>query len=94
MLSINEAATIRGALRFWIDEIVPNGLSTATAYFDRDDSELLTRVETDRLIQLFDEPQLKFAQVDQNQLLDRDDVIAVSRSTPLATVILPKAGNS
>ena len=93
MLTINEAATIRAALWFWIDEIVPNGPATAKAYFDRDAFELMTRTETERLVSRFDESQLRFAQIDQDQLLDRDEAVAASPSTSTATVIKANVGD-
>ena len=54
MLSDTELATIRAALRFWKDEIVPSGIETAKPYFDQDAMELLDAEEINLLITSFE----------------------------------------
>ena len=54
MLTIDEAATIRAALRYWIDEIVPHQ-HTAPHYFDSVGTQQLTSAETKELLKRFRE---------------------------------------
>ena len=55
VLSDTELATIRAALRFWKDEIVPSGIATAKPYFDQNGVELLKADEVDQLIASFEQ---------------------------------------
>ena len=53
MLSDAELATIRAALRFWNDEIVPGGKYLSTPYFDEPVEEALNREAIEALIGCF-----------------------------------------
>ena len=53
MLSSDELATIRAALRFWRDEIVPGGDKLALLYLDEPTTSTLDRDHVDSLAECF-----------------------------------------
>ena len=53
MLSSDELATIRAALRFWRDEIVPGGDELALLYLDEPATSALDRDQVDSLAECF-----------------------------------------
>ena len=92
MLTASEAATIRAALRYWIDEMLPVDERTAKFYFDAELATPLNRKETQTLSAKFKESSLKFIAAPSQQLLsrleaesraDRESVLTVIASTPV-----------
>ena len=53
MLSSDELATIRAALRFWRDEIVPGGSELALLYLEELTTSTLDRDYVDSLVECF-----------------------------------------
>ena len=68
MLSRSEAAVIRAALSFWIDEIEPHGLETAGHYLDEPVGELPDREATERLRDRFEWDELRVVEVDRSTM--------------------------
>lgn len=63
MLGKPELATIRAALRFWIDEIVPHGAEAAKPYFDDSHAELLSAQQSTELLHRFDGSAVRYLKV-------------------------------
>lgn len=87
MLTIHETATIRAALRYWIDEIVPQDESVARLYLDSTEVRTLNRLEVEFLIDCLDETNLRFVAVETERLILRHE--AVERQA-YSTVILSR----
>ena len=68
MLSRSEAAVIRAALSFWIDEIEPHGSETAGHYLDEPVEELLDREAIERLRDRFRWAELRIVEVDRSTM--------------------------
>lgn len=64
MLSMTEVSTIRAALRFWLDEIVPHQPSGARPYLDASIIETLDRDSVIELIDRFAPDALRYVAVD------------------------------
>ena len=64
MLTQTDAAVIRGAFSFWIDEIVPSGLNVAKHYLDQPVTEMPTAAETAELRSRFLWNRLLFVEAD------------------------------
>ena len=98
MLSADEAATIRAALRYWLDEVVPHGPSVAQLYLDSEAAKVLGRAELERLIQRFAAGNLRCVatkpdsgRIDPPRLLTSDEAAALpARDDCLHTVIVAK----
>lgn len=80
MLSEQELATIRGALRFWKDEIAPGDVEVANHYFDSPLSEQLTPQQLDRLIDCFQATNIRYVRMSEQGF-----VLAVTRERPDAS---------
>ena len=94
MLSIQQTDTIRAALRYWCDEIVPHGPSVATAYFDTHQDRLLSisavqhladRFRHDRLLAIEVEPGTR--RVVSRNLTAQSLLLAIQTETKVLTVI-------
>ncbi len=86
MLTPDETATIRAALRYWSEEMVPHGETVAQPYYDVERVRTLDRREVERLIDRFGEDQLRFVASPPERLLRRVDADA-QRGQPLHAVI-------
>jgi hypothetical protein len=88
MLTIDEAATIRAALRYWIDEMAQHK-HAAQHYFDSVGTQQLTSAETKELLKCFRENELRFVCLGSSQMLMRAETEEISSRDRIATVILP-----
>ena len=88
MLTIDEAATIRAALRYWIDEMAQHR-HAAQHYFDSVGAQQLTSAETKELLNRFRENELRFVCLGSSQMLMRAESEGISSGDRIATVILP-----
>lgn len=77
MLSQQELATIRGALRFWKDEISPGDVETANHYLDSPVSEQLNAPHIERLIERFQVENIRYVRMSEQGF-----VLAVTRERP------------
>ena len=68
MLSRPEAAVIRAALSFWIDEIEPHGSGTAEHYLDEPVGTLPNREAIERLRGRFRWDELRIVEVDRRTM--------------------------
>jgi len=94
-LQTRELATIRAALQFWRDEIVPHGEQLARPYFDVDQVVPLSNPEIQDLQQQFQPARLRYARLVAGgselasvDLFESADATQASAS-PVATVLLP-----
>ena len=101
MLSRPEAAVIRAALSFWIDEIEPHGSGTAEHYLDEPVGKLPNREAIERLRDRFKWDELRVVEVDRStmnpvgpiRLADqRDTSTATTSELPTWTVIVDDEG--
>ena len=78
MLTATETATIRAALRYWIDEIISGGDALAQLYFDTDIDRGLDAEAIEQLIARLKPDSLRLIGVDQinldSMLTDLDSV--------------------
>ena len=96
MLSADEAATIRAALRYWLDEVVPHGPSVVQLYLDSETTETLGRTPVEGLIQRFAAGNLRCVatkpgseRIDPPRLLTTKEAVALpARDDCLHTVIV------
>lgn len=93
MLTAKEAATIRAALRFWMDEVIPAGQETASHYFDDRSTELMSRSGTEVLAKKFDLSSLRYIEADNKhvRLRDLDEVDSSSKRRYHAVVVSEQA---
>ncbi|PQO43832.1 hypothetical protein [Blastopirellula marina] len=64
MMRRRDLATIRAALRFWRDEIVPHGVNAASPYFRAGDPSPLERAELIRLLGNLETLKIGYVKVD------------------------------
>ena len=82
MLTPDQLTTIRAALRFWRDEIVPAGNAVSSNYYDTDVKEALTADDIEHVIASLQPTQTRCVLITLN-----DFVLAVTRDP--ATIIGP-----
>jgi hypothetical protein len=88
MLTKHEAATIRAALRYWIDEFGPHDESVAKPYFDTDDSQQIPCARVEAIIVRFQESNLRFTTIDSTRLLTRNEAENHSDPASFETVVV------
>lgn len=88
MLTADELATIRAALRYWTDEIVPHGQSAAKNYFDSPDTTMLKRRDTDWLLERFTESEIRFVGGTPPKLMTRLEAATETDCDQFCTVIV------
>jgi hypothetical protein len=90
MLTQEDLATVRAALRFWRDEMIPVGGNTSQYYFDGEQRHLLTCDEVDALVERFQCEEVRYLMVEDGQpisaLLDQP-ALAVNTREFCVTVI-------
>lgn len=77
MLTQQELATIRGALRFWKDEIASGDVETANHYLDSPFSEQLDAPQIERLIERLQVTNIRYV-----RMSEQGHVLAVTRERP------------
>ena len=79
MLTPDQLTTIRAALRFWRDEIVPAGNAVSSHYYDTDVKDDLTTDDIERLIECLQPTQIRCVLITPS-----DFVLAVTRDPATA----------
>ena len=82
MLSSDELATIRAALRFWRDEIVPGGDELALLYLDEPTTSTLDRDHVDSLAECFQQHNVR-------AIRESPEGIEISEFSPTVAESLP-----
>lgn len=80
MLTPDQLTTIRAALRYWRDEIVPAGSTAASFYYEASVGHELQAAEIESLIQCFQPDQTRCVLITPH-----DVVLAVTRTPAIET---------